>query len=177
MKVLRSLYKHFIMYFPNPLGNRFRIFFWKKKFQFLGKNIFFDTGTDFGDPSKIHIGDNFLLGGDSIIASTGSNGIFIGNDVSIARGTYIHGSNHKFDKLDIPINKQGTSFSTIKYNNKDYSIVIEDNVWIGSNVVILSGTHLETGSVVSAGSVVSGNFPSYSIIVGNPARLSGTRKR
>tara|TARA_Y100001970_G_C14211637_1_gene847286 strand:+ start:1830 stop:2363 length:534 start_codon:yes stop_codon:yes gene_type:complete len=177
MKILLSLYKHFVMFFPNPIGNTLRNRFWKSKLQFLGKNIFFDVGIDLGDPSNIYIGDNFIIARDSVIGADGSKGIFIGNDVSIARGVYVHGSNHRFDSLDIPINKQGSICASIDFNEKKYSIVIEDNVWIGSNAVLLSGTHLKTGSVVSSGSVISGSFPPNSIIVGNPGRLSAKRKK
>ena len=47
---------------------------------------------------------------------------------------------------------------------------------IGSNVVILSGTKIGNGSIVSPGSVLSGVYPSFSILVGNPARVSQNRK-
>ena len=177
IKFITSIYSHFIMFFPNPLGNKLRIKYWRKKLNFLGKNIFFDVGIDMGGANKIYIGDNFLLGRDSVIGATESEGIFIGNNVSVGRGTYFHGSNHRFENLDIPINKQGTICSSIEYMDKKYSIILEDDIWIGSNSVILSGAHLSKGSVVSAGSVVSGFYPPYSIIVGNPSRLSGTRKK
>ena len=64
----------------------------------------------------------------------------------------------------------------ISYKGSYYSIIIEDDVLIGSNVVILSGTKIGNGSIVSPGSVVSGIYPSYSILVGNPARISQNRK-
>lgn len=49
-------------------------------------------------------------------------------------------------------------------------VVIEDDVFIGMNVLILKGTTIGAGSVVGAGSIVSGKHPPNSIIVGNPAR-------
>ena len=171
-----SLYAHFIMFFPGGIGRKLRLFFWKRKLKFLGKNIFFDIGVDITGCEKIYIGDNFILGRDCSIGSVLSDGVYIGNDVSIARGSYLHASNHKFSELDVPINKQGVTHKSIKFKNINYSIVIEDDVWIGSNSVILSGSHIGSGCVISAGSVVSGFYPSYSIIIGNPARLAGSRK-
>ena len=50
-------------------------------------------------------------------------------------------------------------------------VVIEDDVWIGYGVKILSGTHLGQGAVIAAGSVVSGNIPPYAIAGGAPAKV------
>ena len=50
-------------------------------------------------------------------------------------------------------------------------VIIEDDVFIGTNVLILKGTVIGKGSVVGAGSIVSGRHPANSIIAGNPARV------
>jgi acetyltransferase-like isoleucine patch superfamily enzyme len=50
-------------------------------------------------------------------------------------------------------------------------ITIEDRVWIGCNVIVLSGVTIGTGSIVAAGSVVTKNVPSHSLVAGNPARV------
>ena len=176
-KSLYSIFAHFIMFFPGGFGSKLRLFYWKSKLKFLGKNPFFDIGIDIGGSKNTSIGDNFLLGRDCCIGSVTSDGIYIGNDVSIARGSYLHASNHKFSELDIPINKQGSTHDSISFKNINYSIVIEDDVWIGSNSVILSGAHISSGCVISSGSVVSGFYPPYSIIIGNPARLAGSRNK
>jgi acyl-[acyl carrier protein]--UDP-N-acetylglucosamine O-acyltransferase len=51
------------------------------------------------------------------------------------------------------------------------SVVIEDNVWIGTNSVILKGVAIGRGSVVSANSLVTRSIPSYSIAMGVPAKI------
>ena len=53
--------------------------------------------------------------------------------------------------------------------------IIENDVWIGQNVTILPGVHIENGAIIGANSVCASNVPSYTIVVGNPARL--VRKR
>lgn len=51
------------------------------------------------------------------------------------------------------------------------SIVIEDDVWIGANVVILKGVHIGRKSVIAAGSIVLSDVPAYSLVAGNPAKI------
>ncbi|MFD3656126.1 DapH/DapD/GlmU-related protein [Streptomyces sp. NPDC058620] len=50
-------------------------------------------------------------------------------------------------------------------------IVIEDKVWIGSNVVILPGVRIGYGSVIGASSVVSRRVPPMSSALGTPCRV------
>ena len=86
--------------------------------------------------------------------------ISIGNNVSIAYNVLIQDSDYH-----------------IMYDEKDNEkpqtlpIVIEDDVWIGANVIILKGVTLGKGCVVAAGSVVTKSAPAYSLIGGNPARI------
>ncbi|WP_425430495.1 DapH/DapD/GlmU-related protein [Chitinophaga niastensis] len=48
-------------------------------------------------------------------------------------------------------------------------VSIADNVWIGTNVVILPGVNIGEGSIISANSVVHKDIPAMSIAGGNPA--------
>ena len=50
-------------------------------------------------------------------------------------------------------------------------IIIEDNVWIGEMVCILSGVHIGKGAIIAAGSVVTKNVPPYTIVAGVPAKI------
>ncbi|WP_316931260.1 DapH/DapD/GlmU-related protein [Chryseobacterium sp. P1-3] len=49
--------------------------------------------------------------------------------------------------------------------------MVEDEVWIGSNVIILSGVTLGKGSIIAAGSVVTKSVEPFSIVGGNPAKI------
>ena len=53
--------------------------------------------------------------------------------------------------------------------------VIGNDVWIGQNAVILPGVHIGDGAIIGANSVVGSDIDSYTIVVGNPARV--LRKR
>lgn len=50
-------------------------------------------------------------------------------------------------------------------------VIIDDDVWIGTRAMILSGVHVSQGAVVGAGSVVTRDVPPYAIVAGNPARV------
>lgn len=53
-------------------------------------------------------------------------------------------------------------------------VVVHDNVWIGTGVLVMPGTEIGEGSIVSAHSVVSGTVAPYTVVAGNPARRIGT---
>jgi virginiamycin A acetyltransferase len=55
-------------------------------------------------------------------------------------------------------------------------LTVEDDVWIGHNATILSGTcHIGRGAVVAAGAVVRAPVQPYTIVGGVPARVLGQR--
>jgi acetyltransferase-like isoleucine patch superfamily enzyme len=92
----------------------------------------------------------------------GYGGVHIGNHVHIAGHVTVVASDHK------PENLGNLSFSVDLCAK---GIVIEDNVWIGANVVVLDGVRIGTGSVIGAGAVVSRDIPPRSLAVGVPARV------
>lgn len=80
---------------------------------------------------------------------------------------YIFSTNHAFDRRDISMIQQG---HTIRKQT-----IIEDDVWIGRNVIFTPGRIVKKGSIIAAGCVLSKDFPEYSIIGGNPSRLIRNR--
>ncbi len=53
----------------------------------------------------------------------------------------------------------------------DQPVVIEDDVWIGSDAILLKGVHLSRGCIVAAGAVVTKSVPPYAVVAGVPARV------
>ena len=98
----------------------------------------------------------------------------IGDFCSIAPGSkFILGGNHRMNFLSTYPFKYFANNQVEAYSNGP--IYLEDDVWLGSDVVVLSGVRLEQGCVVAAGSVVTKSFSAYSIIGGVPAKLISKR--
>lgn len=53
-------------------------------------------------------------------------------------------------------------------------ILIEDDVFIGTQAMILKGVTIGRGAVVGARAVVTKDIPAFSIVAGNPARVIGS---
>lgn len=86
----------------------------------------------------------------------------IGDHVILAQNIVLSGLNHNYENPDRPICRQGVTARRIR---------IEDDSWIGSNVVITAGVTIGRHSIVGAGSVVTKDIPPYCIAVGNPAKV------
>lgn len=86
----------------------------------------------------------------------------IGDYVLIAPGVSVIGVNHVSDRIDIPIAMQGS------YKEK---IIIEENVWIGTNAIITAGVKIEKGCIIGAGAVVTHDCNAFGVYGGVPARL------
>lgn len=57
----------------------------------------------------------------------------------------------------------------------DKDVIVDEDVWIGANVILLAGTHIGRGAIIGAGSVVRGNVPPYAVVSGNPAMVTSYR--
>jgi acetyltransferase-like isoleucine patch superfamily enzyme len=94
------------------------------------------------------------------------NKIVIGNNVLIASKVFI--SDHSHGEVD----KQIKNVPPAK--RKLFSkgpVIIEDNVWIGEGVSILSGVTIGKNSIVGANAVVTKSLPANSIAGGIPAKV------
>ena len=117
--------------------------------------------------APIEIGNNVVLNHHVDITAGPYGYIKIGNRTSIAQFVVLRNCSHKYNDSNRPIQEQGHTPGTID---------IGDDCIISASCVILPNTKIRNGCVIGAGSVLSGDFPEYSIIMGNPARIIGTRK-
>ena len=56
-------------------------------------------------------------------------------------------------------------------NHTTKQIVIDDFVWLGSDVTISGNVHIGEGAIVAIGSVVVKDVPRCAIVGGNPAKV------
>ena len=108
----------------------------------------------------IKIGRDSLVGEYSVIR--GQGGVTVGDRVYTSPGTQIIAVNHVFDDPERPFVEQGITAQ---------GIVIEDDVWLGSNCVITDGVRVGKGAVVAAGAVVTKDVPPHTIVAGVPAKV------
>lgn len=105
----------------------------------------------------IHIGNHSFLNM-NITMLDGAH-ITIGNHVLVGPNTQFYTPTHSFDHR-----------SRRNWEATCLPIVVEDDVWIGGNVVITQGVTIGARSVIAANSVVTKDVPPDSLYGGTPAR-------
>jgi acetyltransferase-like isoleucine patch superfamily enzyme len=108
------------------------------------------------------LGANCYLNRNVRLGSSGDAGFTMGDNVMVGPNVVMDTSRHNDARIDIPMKLQGMSYAPI---------VIEDDVWIGANVVVTCGVTVGRGSIVGAGAVVTRDVPPYSVVAGVPARV------
>jgi acetyltransferase-like isoleucine patch superfamily enzyme len=108
----------------------------------------------------IRIGRNSLIGEYTVIR--GQGGVTIGDRVYTSPMTQLIAVNHVFDDPTRPFVDQGITAE---------GIIVEDDVWLGSNAVVTDGVRIGRGAVVAAGAVVTRDVPAHTVVGGVPARI------
>lgn len=144
------------------IGKRYALL--KSLAKSVGDNVRINENSYIYCPENLVIGNNVSIW--PMVYIEASGGVKIGNDVSIAHNVTIMSEEHNFEMHDKPIKDQGKKFAPV---------VIKDNVWIGAQVVILSGVTIESGAIVGAGAVVTRDVPPNSIVAGVPAKVIKNR--
>lgn len=120
------------------------------------------------------IGDYTYTGYNCVIKHT-----TIGKFCSISWNVSIGGANHDITHLTTHpfplIAKFGLTEVTDVYKSYADSLVIGNDVWIGSNSSVLRGVTVADGAVIGAGGVVTHDVGPYEIWAGVPARKIGQR--
>lgn len=103
----------------------------------------------------------------------------IGRFCSISYGLKIYtGGNHRKDWITTypfghipPSSKSILPVSGHPQSNQP--VIIENDVWIGRDVTLMSGVTIGNGAVIAANSHVVRSIPPYAIAGGNPAKIIG----
>ena len=145
---------------PGSTGVYLRRAFCSSVFPVVGPDSVISFGVLFSHASTT-IGRAAYIGPYCVIgdAEIGDD-VLIGSAVSIMNGAKQHG----IERLDVPVRDQPGEFPRI---------TIGQDTWIGDRAIVMAdvGKHC----VVGAGAVVTKPVPDYAIVVGNPARVVGSR--
>lgn len=172
-KILLFLYYVVAIHLPSSaiktlhigfISSSLRYILVKGLFLSCGNSVNIEKGASFGNGRLLIIGDRSGIGRNCLVASDTQ----IGSDVMMAPEVIIFSHNHKFDSLDISMNKQGVTESK--------PVIIESDVWIGQRAILMAGVRVGKGSIVAAGAVVTKDVLPYSIVGGNPAKLIKMRR-
>lgn len=134
----------------------------------MGEGCFIENACIYGD---VELGRFVHITGPGTIIHSEINKISIGSFSSIAPNVSIIEFNHDMSKTTTSSIQSTICGKTPKddFISKG-SIVIEEDVWIGGNVAVLSGVKIGRGAVIAAGAVVNHDIEPYSVYGGVPAK-------
>ena len=131
----------------------------------IERGCYFDDGVRIvaARESTIRIGADTQAGLQFVINAGGN--VTFGKKCLISNNVNINGSAHVTYR-DEPIIDQGYVQGTVD---------VGDDVWLASCVSVQMNSRIGTGAIIGANSVVGGVVPEYSISLGSPAKVVGTR--
>lgn len=129
---------------------------WMKQFKSCGEGCHLYVPLYISNPGNLEVGKYVSVG--TYVHMWCQGGIKIGDRVLIGSHTAITSVTHDYQQEDM------------RYNTIWKTVVIEDDVWIGTHSVILPGVTIGRGAVIGANSVVTKDVEPYSIVFGSPAK-------
>lgn len=133
------------------------------KLGYFGYKASLGIPADLKNPKNIYLYDFARIGRRSTIMTMEDSKFIMKRGCLTAEGLVVVTSNHH--------QKIGQFLSGGNEDNHYRDIIVEEDVWIGINVTLLSGAHIGRGAIIGAGAVVRNEIPPYAVVVGNPARV------
>lgn len=149
----------------SPLGSHLRWLFYRNRLQHCGRFISC-TGFWVNGHKTVSIGEAVRINRHVMIDAEDGE-ICIGCNVLIGPYCVLRAADHVFSDPQRLIEEQGHQGGTIR---------IESGCWLGSHVVVTRNVTIGEGSVIGAHSVVTRDIPPYSIAMGVPAVVKGSRR-
>ena len=129
------------------LSKKLKLFHHKYNWRRFNKHNYSYAINDF-DISKVSVGKYTYGGIEAYFYGKCNEFLKIGNFCSIAGGVkFVCGGEHEYSSLmTFPLS---TYFSNANVSFSKGPIIIDDDVWIGTNALILSGVHIGQGAIIS----------------------------
>ena len=145
--------------FHGKIGLGLRYCILKAKARECGDCVFVGPNVEIRNMKNLYVGNNVSIHRFSYLDAIGE--IHIGNNVSVAHNCSLVSFEHTWADKTLPIRDNPIVKGPI---------LLEDDVWIGCGVRVLSGVSIASRCVVAAGSVVNKNLESGYLYVGVPAK-------
>jgi acetyltransferase-like isoleucine patch superfamily enzyme len=137
----------------------------KSALGFCGKNVVLHKPSVCSNPNNMYLYDNTsIMKNWTLLSDTGK---FIMKDHCIASTNLvvITGNHNRVVEHTL----QDSIANRLADEEKD--VVLEEEVWLGTNVTLLPGITIGRGTTVAAGSVVNRDLPPYTLCAGIPAKV------
>lgn len=145
----------------------------KCNFESIGEGCVISEARCYGE---IILGKFVTITGPGTVIKSLKEKIHIGSFTSIGQNVCIVDFNHSFGRISSSfIHHLVLKESYLDDIQTKGPVIIGEDVWVGSNTVILPGITIGRGSIVGAGSIVTKNIPKYSVVFGNPAKIISKR--
>lgn len=168
----------------------------------FGPHVSIGNNVRIGERTRIHpfvvIYDDVTIGDDCFVGefthmrekTALANNVSVGShaqlegDIELGEGTRLHGDVHispgtRVGKRCFLANN--VNFTNVKFpfatnpafKNKREPVIVEDDVKIGSGVIVTPGVRIGHDSLIGAGALVTKDVPPYSVVIGVPGRVVG----
>jgi len=125
----------------------------------VGKRCRLYRSVRYYAPWNLALGDFVCIGSRTVVYNKDS--VSIGSQVVISQDSYLCTASHDVTSPSMAL--------------VTHPIKICNQVWIAAKATVLPGATIGEGAVVGACAVVAKDVPSWTIVVGNPAREVGKR--
>jgi putative colanic acid biosynthesis acetyltransferase WcaF len=125
----------------------------------VGKHVNVCPSAVVSMPWNLEIGEWSAVGDHALIYNLGA--VKIGSRVTISQRVHLCAGTHDYTQPEMPLLK--------------LPIRIGDDAWVCADAFVGPGVAIGEGAVVAARAVALTNVPSWTVVVGNPARRLKTR--
>lgn len=153
----------------------FRRYFHQSKFPHVNKTARLGLNDFVVNPNNLYMSDQSSLKRDNVIMNGRAKFVInrwsgaaeelmviTGNHMSVVGLSLKQVTDEVKDKLD-------------PQNEYDKDVIVEEDVWMGARVTLLSGARVGRGAEIGTGAVIRGKVPPYAVVIGNPAKVVGFR--